>query len=254
MSKNLYENADIYDLVYNNQSNQRLMDYYAMVFKDKQITTIHDCSFGTGHLSFALADMGYQVSGSDISNDMLNNAKKNAQNRYLDIHLVQSDFCKIADVMDTQFDCVMSTGNSLAHVNNQDLKTALTSMAKLIKPGGYLYLDTRNWDKILESKQRFFCYNPFFKDGDRINLVQVWDHLSDKEIVFNLLYTFEKDNKIYKQEETAVKYYPFTKDLLMSYLNELGFEQVEIFDFMKPDNTNFEDMNWYSLCAKKNTL
>lgn len=211
MSKNLYENADIYDLVYNNESNQRLMDYYRMVLGGKQIESIHDCSFGTGHLTFALADLGYVVSGSDISNEMLENARKNARDRNLVINLKQSDFCKVADVIDAKFDCVMATGNSLAHVNNEDLKIALSSMSELVNSNGYLYLDTRNWDKIINSKQRFFCYNPFFKGEDRINLVQVWDHISDTEIIFNLLYTFEKDSKIYKQEETAVRYFPFKK-------------------------------------------
>ena len=46
-----------------------------------------------------------------------------------------------------QFDCVASTGNSLPHVNNDDVLTALEQMNSLVKKGGYLYLDTRNWEK-----------------------------------------------------------------------------------------------------------
>jgi glycine/sarcosine N-methyltransferase len=182
---------------------------------------------------------------------MLQNAQINAQERGLSLKLVQSDFRMIDQVVHETFDCVMATGNSLAHVTPDDVKQALLSMTQLVKTGGYLYFDTRNWDKITREKQRFFCYNPFFKGEDRINLVQVWDYVSTSEIVFNLLHTFEREGKIYKKEETSVCYYPIFKDQLLTFLGELGYDDIELFDFMRPQNMDFDEMNWYALCARK---
>lgn len=145
--------------------------------------------------------MGYVVSGSDISMDMLNKAKEKNKSENLKIQLQQSDFRDLTSNIKGKFDCVMSTGNSLAHVPNEEVKKSLYQMAQLIKKKGYIYIDTRNWDRILSTKQRFYYYQPIFKDNQRINAMQVWDYNIDNSITFNLLYSFEKDNKIYKREE-----------------------------------------------------
>lgn len=47
-------------------------------------------------------------------------------------------------------------GNALPHVENRDVRKTLEQMDSLVKEGGWLYLDTRNWDKILKERNRFF--------------------------------------------------------------------------------------------------
>ncbi len=250
MSQELYSRPDIYDVVYK-KDNKALEAYYQRVLGQKSIKTIHDCSFGTGHLTFVLSDLGYEVSGSDLSADMLRNAEINAKDRGLHIELFHSDFREVSTQTNKRFDCVMSTGNSLAHVTNSDVRVALESMSELVADNGYIYIDTRNWDKILQTKQRFFYYNPFFNGEERINLVQVWDYLSESEMVFNLLYTFEKNNKIHKKEEVKTYYYPLRKQVVIECLEALGYENIELHSFINPGVTKFEDMDWYSICAKK---
>ena len=253
MTQELYNRPDIYDIVYKKENSQELTEHYKNVLGSKSITTIHDCSIGTGQLTFALCDLGYKVSGSDLSGEMLENARRNAEDRDLEIDLLKCDFREIAKSTNKTFDCVMSTGNSLAHVSNEDVKRTLESMTQLVADGGYIYLDTRNWDKILDTKQRFFCYNPFFRGEERINLTQVWDYISEEQIVFNLLYTFEKKNRIYKQEEVRTTYHPLRKAVIIDHLNGLGYEEVELDNFMNPNVTEFSEMDWYSICAKKRT-
>jgi len=251
MSQELYARPDIYDIVYKKDREDGLKKHYKRLLGDKGITTIHDCSIGTGQLTFVLSDMGYKISGSDLSEEMLENARKNAEDRNIDMVLFQSDFRTVSENHNTKYDCVMSTGNSLAHVSNEDVKEALKSMSELVSENGFIYIDTRNWDKILKKKQRFFCYNPFFKEDERINLVQVWDHISEREVHFNLLYTFEKNNKIHRQEEVHTIYHPLKKQFLIESLEELGFTEFELHNFMNPAVTDFEEMDWYGICARK---
>ena len=124
---------------------------------------------------------------------MLARCRKKADERGITIDLRQSDFRELTRHFDRKFDCVMSTGNSLAYVTNDEITGVLEQMDALVQSGGYLYFDLRNWDKIVRQKMRFYCYNPtFLPNGDRVNLMQVWDHLSDGSIVFNLVYTFER--------------------------------------------------------------
>lgn len=157
-----------------------------------------------------------------------------------------------------KYDLVMSTGNSLAYVGNEELLNVLEQMDALVSEGGYLYFDLRNWDKILEEKNRFYLYNPVFRinpeDGKEecIHLTQVWDYHEDGRITFHLLYTFETDRKITRKEVFEETYHPIRQRLLIDKLDRLGYNKIEIgrlpaqfgaFDIKKDD--------WYYLIARK---
>ncbi|MCM1988995.1 class I SAM-dependent methyltransferase [Oceanirhabdus seepicola] len=251
MSKSFYSRPDIYDITYSEKIEEVLSKYYSTIFDGKEIKTIFDCSFGTGNLSFVLSKMGYELSGSDISNDMLDTAKEKMNSKGLEIDLTQCDFRELSSKIHKTFDCVLSTGNSLAHVNNMDVKKTLSEMSKLVKKNGYIHIDTRNWDRILNMKQRFYYYNPAFKGDERINLMQVWDYNPDETMTFNILYSFEKDNRIIRREEFTEIYYPLKKELIVETLKSLGFHDFQINSFAIINDMKFEDMEWYSIIAQK---
>jgi len=95
-------------------------------------------------------------------------------------------------VFHKQFDCVASTGNSLPYVRNDEVMDVISQMDALVRPGGYLYLDLRNWDLIQKTRQRFYLYNPVFDNDIRINLTQAWDYYEDGTMDFNLLFYLRK--------------------------------------------------------------
>lgn len=249
--KSIYNRPDIYDILFTEKMSELLKNHYVTVFKNKKITSIHDCSYGTGNLTKVLSKMGYIVSGSDISNEMLEQANEKNKIEQLDIKLIQSDFRDLSNQIHEQYDCVMSTGNSLAHVKNEDVKTTIDQMSKLIKDEGYIYIDTRNWDWILNTNSRFYYYQPMIKENERINAMQVWDYNDNGIITFNLLYSFEKENRIFKREEFSELYYPIKKDFLVNYLEKIGFKEIELYSFIHHQVKNFDDMEWYVLIGKK---
>ncbi len=251
MNKSFYSRPDIYDITYSEKLEEVLLKYYSTVFNNNDIKTIFDCSFGTGNLSFVLSKMGYELSGSDISTDMLDTAKEKMNSKGLEVDLLQCDFRELSSKIHKTFDCVLSTGNSLAHVNNNDVKKTLREMSILVKKNGYIHIDTRNWDRILDMKQRFYYYNPAFKGDERINLMQVWDYNSDETMTFNILYSFEKNNKIIRREEFSEIYYPLKKEFIVETLTNLGFHNIEINSFPIINDKSFEDIEWYSIIGQK---
>lgn len=250
-NKSIYNRPDIYDIHFSGKMGELLRKHYEIVLGGKAIHTIHDCSYGTGNLTNELVRMGYVVSGFDLSMEMLNKAKEKNKAENLEIELKQSDFRDLTSNIKGQFDCVISTGNSLAYVLNKEVKKSLYQMAQLINQKGYIYIDTRNWDRILSTEQRFYYYQPFFKNNERINAMQVWDYNLDNTITFNLLYSFEKDNLIYKREEFKELYYPLKKELLINELEGLGFENIEIYNFIHHQIKEFKEMEWYVVLAQK---
>lgn len=248
----LYDRADIYDLFENEESYQAVKKHWGKVLEGKQISSLLDVSIGTGNLTLPLAELGVALYGSDLSEKMLEKCRKNAEKRKCALHLRKSDFRELEKNFQEKFDCVASTGNSLPHVPKEELGDALEQMSLLVKEGGYLYYDMRNWDKILRERNRFYLYNPAFTEDARINLIQVWDYHEDDSMTFHLLYAFERENKIFQKEKFEEHYYPVSQEWMTKKLKSLGYQEIQLmchpaqFDKIEP-----KEADWYCVMAKK---
>ncbi len=249
----IYDKAAIYDLAHSKKKEEVLRTFYKNLFQDKDIMNVLDVSIGSGNLTLSLIENGLNVSGSDLSSEMLENCRIKAQNKGLEVELKQSDFRLVSNVFDKEYDLVMSTGNSLPYVKVDDVLITLKEMDKLIRPSGYMYIDLRNWDKIVKEKQRFYLYNPFFDNNTRVNVTQVWDHNLDGTITFNILYTFEENNKIFQKEVFEECYNPLIRNDLINMIKSLNYEILETAMFPKLRNMPIEETDWYFIFARKQT-
>lgn len=252
----LYDRADIYDLLQTAQKDALTKAHWETLLRGKRVQTLLDVSIGSGNLTLPLLELGVALSGSDLSENMLKKCREKAAAKGYPVDLRVCDFREAAKCFRRQFDCVASTGNSLPYVPNSDLPGVLAQMDSLIRPGGYLYLDVRNWDRILRTRQRFYLYNPVFHGDTRINLVQAWDYNSDGTMDFNLLFTFEKENKIVQKELFQEHYYPVSRRFLLEILEKMGYEAPEIY-CMPAQCGRFDETlddwhsDWYALIARK---
>ena len=248
----LYARPDIYDLFESESKDRITREHWEMLLEGKDICSILDVSIGSGSLTLPLAEMGYELSGSDLSEEMLERCRQKAQTRGLKVDLRACDFRRLTSRFDRTFDCVISTGNSLPYVPNDEITGVLEQMDALVRPGGYLYFDVRNWDQILADRQRFYLYNPHFDGDTRINLMQAWDYHPDGSMTFNLLFTFEKDNRIFQKEVFEEHYHPVRQKLLIKKLEELGYADIQIHPFPIQRGTfDPQKSDWYCVMAHK---
>lgn len=115
-------------------------------------------------MTLPVLELGIDLYGSDLSEAMLDRCGKKAAARAYSVHLQCSDFREISKHFTRRFDCVASTGNSLAYVKNEEVIAVLHQMDSLVVPGGYLYSGLRNWDKIRRTKQRFIPITRLFTE------------------------------------------------------------------------------------------
>lgn len=247
----LYDRADIYDLMESEPRYKAFMGHWAKVLEGKNVRTLLDVSIGSGSVTIPLLDLGIKLYGSDLSKPMLERCEKKVKAKGFEADLRICDFRELRKSFAECFDCVASTGNSLAYVTNSEILNVLEQMDKLIVSGGYLYFDLRNWDHVVNTKQRFYTYNPVFDGDTRINLVQCWDHNADGTIDFNLLYTFERDNRIFQKEIFKEHYHPVSQKLLLDKLSAMGYTGIEIRRFPIQAGEYTEECDWYCVIAKK---
>lgn len=248
----VYDRADIYDLIEDESRYNIYKEHWKNILENRHIETFLDVSIGSGSVTLPLADLGVSLSGSDLSKSMLENCRKKANARNINMELKCCDFRTVANQFTVKFDCVASTGNSLPYVSNEDVLKTLEQMSLLVKPGGYLYFDIRNWDKILKDRDRFYLYNPFFDGDTRINFLQVWDYNEDDTMTFHLLYTFERENKLFQKEHFEEHYIPIAKIKLLDKLQEMGYENIEVMNFPSCiQNRDVSETDWYCVMARK---
>lgn len=246
-----YDFPDAYDLFFTDNFQNDCVAFYKDIFGKKKYKDMFDCSVGTGQMLIPLAKMGYNTAGSDVNINMIKKANQNFASKNLISNLSVCDFRYLKEKIKREFDCVLCTGNSLGHIKNEDIQTVINSMDSILRPGGMIYIDSKNWNNILQRKQRFYLFNPLIRDRGRVNYVQVWDYAKDGSVLFNYLIFEEVDNKIVSKRQFYEIYYPFDIALVVSQLEALNYQNIHICKLGDYAYTNLEKIDWYAITAEK---
>lgn len=171
----------------------------------KEGLKVLDVGTGPGFLALLFAEMGNEVTAIDLSNNMLEKARKNASKKSLNIHFLQGD-AENLQLPDEHFDVVV---NKYLLWTLPDPQKALTEWRRVLKDGGKIIAIDGDWhDESLPGKIR--------KEVEGVSECE-----NDKEYM-----------KVYRKQ-----YQPIKKDLPLYSLKsrhvskifkESGFETVSI--------------------------
>ena len=106
----LYDRADIYDLIESESRYNVFKTHWEHILHGRDIRTLLDVSIGSGSATLPLAELGVELSGSDLSENMLANCRKKAEARGFDIELKCCDFRNVADNFSGAFDSLQAPG------------------------------------------------------------------------------------------------------------------------------------------------
>lgn len=138
------------------------------VLKDRKCQTVLDVACGTGIDSMLILENGFDVTSTDASDKMLKYALKERWNRRKDQAfdkwiIEEANWLTLVDDLDEHlddgppadgYDAVVCLGNSFAHLpdfagHQENQKVALENFKAMVKPGGVLVIDHRNYDQIM---------------------------------------------------------------------------------------------------------
>ena len=132
-------------------------------------TRVLDIGTGPGFYAMILASRGYQVTAVDFSEQMLEEAKRNAGELAEKIDFRQMD-AQALTFPDSSFDVIVTRNLTW---NLQDPVRAYGEWRRVLRPGGVLLNFDANWYRYLvdEDKQREFS-----RDRENARLREVEDH------------------------------------------------------------------------------
>jgi SAM-dependent methyltransferase len=223
MCDDLYrELAERYDWM--KQKNPQREEFLRQTVARNKVETVLDCACGTGKDLLFLRSLGCTVRGSDLSDSMLAQARRNFSKANADIPLAKLDFRELDGHFDAPFDAVVCLGNAINDVHeDEEALRALRSMRTVVKDEGIVVLSQGQSDATMREPPNFA---PIVNERDRSRLF-VMDYAGKfMDVgVFDFIHT---------DAQTEFKHCSFRirirlHDDWQRLLREAGFRQVDFY-------------------------
>lgn len=184
-----------------------------------------DLASGTGEISVRLARKGYEVTGADLSVDMLSVAKAKADEFELPIEFFQQDMTDMDNL--GEFDIIGIFCDSLNYLKDeQAVKQTFQGVHRLLKSGGLFVFDVHSVYKM----DQIFADATFTWDDEEITYI--WNafageesHSVEHELTFFVLDQntgqFDRVDELHFQRTFPVNDYT-------ELLQQIGFQHIEI--------------------------
>jgi len=198
-----------------------------------------DLACGTGRHSILFAKRGYLVTGVDLSELLLDQAKKRAMKENLDIVFIKSDLRKFDT--DEKFDLIINVFTSFGYFKSDEENFSLfKNVYKFLNDDGYFVFDffnkfhlLSNLIPITEEKvlDKLIIQKRFVRKGRVEKIIEI---------------TSDGNKRIFRE---SVKLY--SKDEIIKKLQDLGFEIQNTFGDFEGNDFDIENSPRFIVFCKK---
>uniref|UniRef100_A0A3P8QLS1 Glycine N-methyltransferase n=1 Tax=Astatotilapia calliptera TaxID=8154 RepID=A0A3P8QLS1_ASTCA len=223
---------------------QEYRSWVVSLLKQHGVRSVLDVACGTGIDSIMLVEEGFNLVSVDASDKMLKYALKARWDRRKEPAFDQwvieeANWLTLSEDIQKPgdgFDAVICLGNSFAHLpdfkvvlllllgDQSDQKLALRNIASMVRPGGVLIIDHRNYDYILETGRAPQGKNIYYKSDltQDITTSVLW--VNSKPHMITLDYTIQMPQATLQNlpevSKFRLSYYPHCLDSFRGLLNE----------------------------------
>jgi SAM-dependent methyltransferase len=216
------EYSDSYDSLYEEKDYDGECTLIEQIIRDYSNIPVHsilDLGCGTGNHSLRLAERGYEVTGVDRSEKMLDIARAKADKKIVHCDFYQSDIREFDD--HKKYDAVIMMFAVLGYqLENDDVITALKTVSKHLKPGGVFICDIWYGPAVLTQKP-----------GERVRIIDsgdtrtirvssgILDSLHHQVMIHFHLWTLNGDRLVAETQEDHVMRFFFPQELSLLFKN-----------------------------------
>jgi glycine/sarcosine N-methyltransferase len=199
-----------------------------------QPAKVLDSACGTGMHAIALSKRGYELSGADLSKPMIERARANARAENSPVRFEAVGFGSMAATFgEHSFDAVLCLGNSLPHLTSRDeLRKALADFARCLRPGGILLIQNRNFDAVMEAKNRWMEPQAFSDKDHEWLFMRFYDFEPDGQIRFNMIDLKRPHGGAWHSTTASTMLMPQLHDELHQTLAGAGFLNIQDYGSM----------------------
>jgi len=205
---------------------------------------LFDLACGTGRLTEALAEKGYDMIGADISEEMLMLAMSRAYEKEQSILYLKQDM-RSFELYGT-VDAVICSLDGISYLTDtEDLRKCFSLVRNYLDPGALFIFDINSVYRFKE----VFLKRDFFLEDDGVYLG--WrSELNEKNPVCDFLLTFfiqNEDGSFTKKEELQSERV-WEKNDLSELLRECGLQVIDVLGGFDMHPATDTDEKWYFIC------
>ena len=214
-----------YDRLTNDVDYQGVVDFYWEILDREGLAprTAVDLACGTGSVAWLLAEKGLQVTGVDMSDEMLTVASQkpqNTENRPLFVRqMLQELHLPVA------VDLAVCALDSMDYITEpSDCEKAIAKIYRALNPGGCFIFDVNTPEKLQAMD------NQVFLDEDD-DVYCVWRGEFDKasNICTYGMDIFQREGDIWYRSQEEHREYAYSKEMLVAYLRRAGFTDIAVY-------------------------
>lgn len=227
--------ADLYHLVYADwpasmRRQAEVLDSILQSALGEGPHRILDVSCGIGTQALGLAALRHAVTASDVSVRAIARARREAEQRGLDVRFSIADMRTCDRHHDGNFDVVIAADNSVPHLLSDDeILEAFSCFYRLTRPSGVTLVTVRDYAREERATPQLRPYGVRTTPEGRYVVFQVWDFVGE---IYDVAMYFVRESV---EGETNVRvskarYYAVDTDTLLSLLKKAGFADAERID------------------------
>ena len=241
--------AQYYDLLYKDKNYREEVLYVKNLIKREQpaALTILDLGCGTGIHDKFLVEEGFEVTGVDLSEQMISIAKKNECNN---LKFIKGDACNIA--LNCSFDIVISLFHVMSYqTTNDNLRRIFNTAKTHLNEGGVFIFDCWYGPAVLTDRPTVRIKR---LENEFIELVRLSEPaMNSKENNVDVFFSvFIKDKSTGHQKQINEKHvmrYLFYPEIEF-FASNSGFEITAFEEWLSGNKPDFKSWNVVFCCKK----
>jgi SAM-dependent methyltransferase len=226
----------------------REFPFYHRLFQEHQARRIVDWACGTGRHAVYLSQQGYEVTGVDVSLEMLELARENAAREGAIVTWVESDLCEVGEELDdlSPFDGALCVGNSLSVLDTQEkLERAFVNIHRELRSGGVFIAQILNYELFPGEGIKFDTPRRAVHQDKEMLFLKFFD-MRQGRLTANFL-NFQREEEGWALEVETSPLYPWKKPAVEAALTKAGFAPLTFFgdhQFTPFDPQKSHDLIW----------
>ena len=217
--------ASSYDRLTGDVDYGAVVDFYFQILDREKLQprTALDLACGTGSVALLLAQRGLQVTGVDMSSDMLCQASQKAQEQDLPVFFVCQ---RLQDLrVPRAVDLAVCALDSLDYITDPtDCEEAIRRIYKALNPGGCFIFDVNTPQKL-----RAMDGQVFLDEDDDVYCVWRGEFDPVTNICSYGMDLFQRWGDRWERSFEEHREYAYSPSQLVQYLQNAGFTRIEIF-------------------------
>lgn len=241
--------ADVYDRLMADVNYEAWADFYIQMMSAFGIREgkLCECACGTGNLTIPFHQRGFQVTGVDLSQEMLWVAAQKARAAGVAIPFVRQDMRELR--LHRPMDAVLATCDGVNYLETlEDVKKFFLAANGALRPGGGLFFDVSTPWKL----ERLLGDRTLCEDMD--DVAYMWHNLYNKQkrlIDMHLTIFVRQEGGLFKRIEEEQRQRGHSADELVDMLHQTGFDRVMVFGNAKLEQPKAEEQRWHIAAIKR---